>query len=89
MNEVDINTPDTEDFGDYDGSYALNAVASIYELLNFLLDEDKSHLLNISTYMLDDIDFKIAEAGTDLTYEQLDTHPETVKERLFQLQIAM
>src|SRR5688500_8006089 len=38
--ELESITPDTDDFGDWDGSYALNSASAILELLEYYLDKD-------------------------------------------------
>jgi len=73
--EIDSITPDMDDFGsDYQASYALNASASVYETLEFIKDQDKTHIYNIATYYTDTIDFKIQEAK-DLTDLEIENHP--------------
>lgn len=42
INRLEAVTPDTEDFGDWDGSYALNAACSFLELLEYLRTEIKN-----------------------------------------------
>lgn len=37
---IDEVTPNTDDFGDWDGSYALNACVAIIESLEFILDKN-------------------------------------------------
>jgi hypothetical protein len=77
-------TPDTEDFGDLSGSYALNAAASVYDTLQFILDKDPVHIIAIGTYLTDTVDFKIQERE-HLTEEQIDEHPMMVEARDFML----
>lgn len=84
---VELVIPDMDDFGDFDSSYALNASCAVLELLEFFLDGDKTHILNISTYMTDTVDFKISEAEPDLTNEQLDHHEKIVGELIYQLDL--
>ncbi|HYH16724.1 MAG TPA: DUF416 family protein, partial [Flavisolibacter sp.] len=72
--KVEAITPDTEDFGDYLGSYALNAAASVYNTLQFILDKDQLHIYNIGTYLTDTVDFKVHEKE-ELTDAQIDEHP--------------
>jgi uncharacterized protein YjaG (DUF416 family) len=85
---VNSAIPDTEEFGDYDGSYALNAAASIAELLDYFTDKDLKHILNISDYMTDTIDFKIHEKESNLTLDQLEQHPMNIIERNHQLKLV-
>ena len=77
-------TPDTEDFGDLSGSYALNAAASVYDTLQFILDKEPVHIIAIGTYLTDTVDFKIQERE-HLTEEQIDEHPMMVEARDFML----
>lgn len=86
LDQTDLNMPDTNDFGDFDDSYALNASCAVYELLNYLLDKDTTHIFNISTYMTDTIDLKLSEADESSTNEELDNHPDIVSERRYQLE---
>ena len=82
--KIDSVIPDTEDFGSELGSYALNASVSVYETLEFLIDNDKTHITNICTYYTDTADFKVQEE-LELTQEQIDRHPLMVKARNFLL----
>src|ERR1043165_4285067 len=61
LSKVDAITPDTDDFGDYNSSYALNAAASVLETIQFIMDKDRLHIYNIGTYLTDTVDFKIHE----------------------------
>ncbi|MBD1366212.1 DUF416 family protein [Mucilaginibacter sp. ZT4R22] len=85
---VDIITPDTEDFGDWDGSYALNACTAVLDLLGYLIDGDVSHAINISSYVTDTIDFQLQEADSTLTHLQLINHPLIKEEQEYQLRIT-
>ncbi|MCX2491851.1 DUF416 family protein [Pedobacter sp. PF22-3] len=87
LDKLDPNIPDMDDFGDFDSSYALNASCAVYELLEYISDKDKSHIFNISTYMIDTIDFKLGEANANLTNEELENYPDVVRERIFQLDL--
>ena len=72
---IDLIIPDMDDFGGSEiGSYALNASVSVYETLEFIIDQDKSHIFNIATYYTDTIDFKIQEEK-ELTEMEIDNHP--------------
>jgi uncharacterized protein YjaG (DUF416 family) len=87
LTKVDAVTPDTEDFGNYLGSYALNAAASVYETLQFIIDRDLVHVYNIGTYLTDTIDFKIDENREEKTREeQIDEHQSMVEVRNYLLQ---
>jgi uncharacterized protein YjaG (DUF416 family) len=84
---VESVIPDMDDFGGYDSSYALNASCAVLELLEFILDGNKSHILNISTYMTDTVDFKISEAEPNLTNEELENHERIARELNYQLDL--
>ncbi|WP_316812582.1 DUF416 family protein [Pedobacter heparinus] len=86
-NRIDAVTPDTEDFGDSDGSYALNAGCSVITLLDFLITGDKASIFDISTYMTDTVDFKLREAHPDLTEKEIDEHADMINERKYQLEL--
>jgi uncharacterized protein YjaG (DUF416 family) len=74
MPRIDVITPHMDDFGSEISSYALNASASVYETLAFIIDKDKTHIYNIATYFTDTIDFKIQEER-DLTEDEIAGHP--------------
>jgi uncharacterized protein YjaG (DUF416 family) len=82
--KIDSVTPDMDDFGSELASYALNASASVYEALEFLIDGDTRHVVNICTYYTDTVDFKVQEEA-ELTEEQIDKHPLMIKARRFLL----
>ena len=85
MSNIDSVTPDMDDYNsDELASYALNAAASVYETLEFLLDNDRLHIINLSTYYTDTFDFKVQE-DNDLTPEEIDNHPIMIKARQFLL----
>jgi hypothetical protein len=85
MARIDSVTPDMDDYNsDELASYALNATASVYETLEFLIDNDKRHVVNIMSYYTDTVDFKIQE-DSDLTSEEIDNHPLMIKTRQFLL----
>ena len=88
IHKVDAVTPDTEDFGDYDGSYALNASVAVLELLEYLTDYKLEHILNISTCITDTIDFELTEQDSTLTNEELINHPVLINELTRQLEVT-
>lgn len=61
MDELDLAIPDTEEFGDFATSYAINAACAVWELLEYLLDNDQTHLMHISTMITDTLDYKLQE----------------------------
>lgn len=87
LNKLDPIIPDTEDFGDFDGSYALNASAAVYELVEYLGDKVSEHIYNISTYITDTIDFKLSEADPSLANQVLENHPDIINEWRCQLKL--
>lgn len=72
--KIDLIIPDMDDFGNELGSYALNASAAVYESLEFIIDQDKTHIYNIATYYTDTIDFKIQE-DRELSDLEIENHP--------------
>ena len=84
--EVDRITPDTDDLGEYLGSYALNASLVVHEALQFILDARVSHIVDSGALYLDTIDLRIREEvdtpGYDTTH-----HPLMVQGRDFLIQI--
>jgi uncharacterized protein YjaG (DUF416 family) len=87
LTRVDAAAPNTEDFGSYLGSYALNAAASVYETLQFIIDKDLLHVYNIGTYLTYTVDLKIEENQDGKTSdEQIDEHPMMVEARSFLLE---
>ena len=85
MPKIDSVTPDMDDYNsDELASYALNAAASVYETLEFLIDNDKTHIFTIASYYTDTIDFKVQE-DSDLTEDEIDKHPLMIKARQFLL----
>jgi uncharacterized protein YjaG (DUF416 family) len=85
LSKVDVITPDTDDFGDYNGSYALNAAVSVYETLQFIMDKDLQHIYNVGTYLTDTVDFKIHEKES-LADRKVDRHPMMIEARNFLLE---
>lgn len=87
LEKLDSIIPDTEDFGDFDGSYALNASAAVNELVIYMADKNPEHIYNISTYMTDTIDFKLSEADPSLPNQVLENYPDIINEWRYQLQL--
>jgi uncharacterized protein YjaG (DUF416 family) len=67
-------TPDTEDFGDYDGSYGLNAAAAMLHGLKYLTGRDPKDLYAIGTLYTDTIDVKLYEMGVE-DDRDIENHP--------------
>lgn len=71
--------PDTEDFLIAEVTYALNSVTSIIDLLYFIKTKNREYILNISTYYLDSIYFKVCEAEEN--GKEVETEMETEMNR--------
>ena len=76
--KVENITPDTEDFEN--ASYALNACTAVSETLEFLINKNPSHIMNIGTYFTDTIYFKIQDSSSE---SELANHPMMVEAREF------
>lgn len=85
INKVEKITPDTEDFENIEVSYALNSACAVLELLEFIMGQDKINVSNISSFIIDTIDFKIQEIERGLTNDELENHPKIVEERKRQI----
>jgi uncharacterized protein YjaG (DUF416 family) len=86
--DLDEVLPDIEEFTDPLGSYALNAGCAVFELLEYLINPEIDHLLNISSAITDTIDYKLGEQESDLSDDELTTHPEMLKEWNYQLELS-
>jgi len=85
IHKVEKVTPDTEDFENIEVSYALNSACAVLDLLEFIMKQEKIYVSNISSYVIDTIDFKIQEQESSLTNEELENHPKIVEERKRQI----
>jgi len=72
--KVEAITPDTEDFGDELGSYALNACVAVVHTLQFLLTKEASDIFYIGNALYETIDVRVQE-DQDLSEQQIDQHP--------------
>jgi len=81
---IDAIIPDTEDFGDHDGSSALNASAAVACVLQYVLDKDTKNIKNTTTLYYDNIDFKLQESRV-LGEDALANHPMMEEARRFLL----
>lgn len=61
INQVEENTPNTEEFPGIITSFALDACTSISETLNYLLDKEIDHIADVATYARDTVDMYIQE----------------------------
>jgi len=83
LSQLDAITPDMEDFGsDELGSYALNACAAVYNLVQFINDKHPKHIYDIGIYLTDTIDFKVQEQET-LAEQEIDNNPLMVEAKKY------
>jgi len=82
---VETITPDTNDFGTCDGSYALNACASLLHTLDFILNNDPVEILSVGIAYYDTWDFKVQEDNA-LNEQQIDQHPLMIETKRFLLE---
>ena len=81
LSKLDIITPDMDDFGsDELGSYALNACIAVYNSIQFIADQQPSHIYDLGICLTDTIDFKIQEQKT-LTEQEIDNNPLMIETR--------
>lgn len=80
IHKIEEITPDTEDFENIEVSYALNSTCAVLDLLEFIMKQDKIYVSNISSYIIDTIDFKIQKTESSLTNEELENHPKIIEE---------
>jgi uncharacterized protein YjaG (DUF416 family) len=73
ITRLDMIIPDTEDFGDYDGSYALNAGAAIHCALLYTIEKSPKYLFEIGTLYTDTTDFKLHQMN--VAQKEIDSHP--------------
>ena len=52
-------TPDSDEFGTLEGSFALNAGLVAAEIAGFIADGQNSHIVDAASYAFDSLDFKI------------------------------
>jgi len=74
LSNIEAITPDTEDFGDEIGSYALNACVAVLHTLQFLLTKDSLEIFYIGNALYDTIDVRVQE-DQDLSEEEINQHP--------------
>lgn len=55
ITQIDLVTPDTEDFDDLTTSFALDACTSLFSTLNFILSRDENDILDVATYSRDTV----------------------------------
>ncbi len=81
---IDVMLPDTEEFGDYDGSCALNASAATAYTLQFVLDRLAENVLHAATLYYDTIDLRVNASGVSQEVD-IDRHPMMEEARRFLL----
>jgi uncharacterized protein YjaG (DUF416 family) len=67
-------TPDTEDFGDYAGSFGLNAAAALLHSLQYVKGKDPKDIYAIGTLYTDNIDLKLHELDIE-DEDEIENHP--------------
>lgn len=75
IEKLDPIIPDTEDYLEIEVSYALNAAGAVFELLHYLKDGNPKHISDTCSYMIDTVDFKIADANPHLADDGIYKHP--------------
>lgn len=73
ISDIEAITPDTEDFGDEMGSYALNACVAVLHTLQFLLTKDPLDIFYVGNALYDTIDVRVQE-DQNLSEEEIDKH---------------
>lgn len=61
INEVELITPDTEDFESILVSFALDSCTSVLNTLNFIIDGDIDNIADVAIYARDTVDMYIQE----------------------------
>jgi hypothetical protein len=69
-------------------TYCYRLHAAILELLEYLNDRNQEHIINISTYSTDTIDFKLHESNQSLNESDLIHHPLLLHELERQLELT-
>ena len=85
IKRIEINTPNSEDFGQIEGSLALNAACAISETLNFILDKNNERIVDIGNFGYDTEYFKLGERKSNLSDSELEKEMELQKEIEWQL----
>jgi uncharacterized protein len=61
IEQIDKITPNTEHFPGVTTSFALDACTSVFSTLNFIIDKNSEHILDVATYARDTVDMYIQE----------------------------
>jgi len=78
--ELDEVIPHTDDFGETDGTLALNAGAAMHESLAFLVYEQDDGLLDMASYAYHSIETKLWEKNPSLSESEIANHKTLVSE---------
>ena len=81
---IDAVIPDTDDFGDHDGSYALNASATVAYTLQFVLDKSPESVLHAATLYYETANIRVNEAGVS-DEQEIERNPLIEEARRFLL----
>lgn len=68
--------PDTDNFLEAEETYAINAAGAVLEMLHYLQDGNPQHISDTCSYMIDTVDFKIADANIHLSDDGIYKHPD-------------
>lgn len=68
--------PDNEDFVEAEESYSMNAAGAVFELLQYIKDGNPKHISDTCSYMIDTVDFKIADTHPHLSDDGIYKHPD-------------
>ena len=79
-------TPDSEDYGELEGSFALNAGLLAAETAEFIADGEDQHIVDSTQLAFDSIDFKVRDLLQISSYNRSDSarvmaHPLMTRER--------
>ena len=85
ISELENICPDTDDYKINEVSYALNSITSTIDYLNFIKTENLKNIENISSYILDSLDFKIENIEKNISDLELENHPKIINEKDRQL----
>ena len=85
IKRIEKNTPDSEDFGQIEGSLALNAACAISETLNFIMDKNNQRIVDVGNFCYDTEYFKLSERKPNLSDVELEKEMELQKEIKWQL----
>ena len=86
IREVEKNTPDTDDFGQINGSLALNSCTAILETLSFIMDKKSTRIMDIASFCYDSVYFKVGELNPELSEMEIENHANLQNEIKWQLE---